>query len=84
MRQCPTLTGDDRPLIAHSIQPSACQDRQRQFYHKCHRCIYRGQSADFVLPAQVEVTPPQLNGQAKVPAPAPVDPVDPVASTVKS
>lgn len=50
MRQCPTLSGDDRPLIAHSIPSGLCTDRQREFYHKCHRCVFRGKAADFRLP----------------------------------
>ena len=51
MRQCPTLSGDDRPLIAHSIGGDVCMDRQRGFYHKCHRCVFRGQAMDFTLPS---------------------------------
>ena len=51
MRQCPTLSGDDRPLIAHSIGGDVCMDRQRGFYHKCHRCVFRGQAIDFTLPS---------------------------------
>jgi hypothetical protein len=47
MRQCPTLEGDDRPLIAHMIGSQLCFSRQRTNYHKCHRCVYRGKPADF-------------------------------------
>ena len=50
MRQCPTLSGDQRPLITHSIESCLCMQRQREFYHKCHRCVFRGKAADFVLP----------------------------------
>lgn len=25
-------------------------ERQRGFYHKCHRCVFRGKAADFRLP----------------------------------
>lgn len=49
MRHCPTLANDDRPLIAQSIQTDLCMSRQRGFYHKCHRCVYRGKSADFTI-----------------------------------
>ena len=49
MRHCPTLASDDRPLIAQSIQTHLCLSRQRGFYHKCHRCVYRGESADFTI-----------------------------------
>ena len=48
MRQCPTPEGDGRPLIAHVIEPCSCLARQRELYHKCHRCIYRGKSAEWV------------------------------------
>ncbi|MCB9870238.1 MAG: hypothetical protein H6836_01305 [Planctomycetes bacterium] len=47
MRQCPTLTGDERPLIAHSIAECLCVERQREFYHKCHRCVFRGKPAGY-------------------------------------
>ena len=50
MRQCPSLCGDERPLITHSISSGLCLQRQRDFYHKCHRCEYRGKAADFVVP----------------------------------
>ena len=50
VRQCPTHTGSDRPLIAHSIAVNLCLSRQRDFYHKCHRCQYRGKPVDFVAP----------------------------------
>ena len=66
MRHCPTLPGDDRPLIAHTIASGLCMERQRDFYHKCHRCIYRGRAADYVL------EPGRENGKvAKSPARAP-------------
>ncbi len=48
VRQCPTQPGDVRPLIAHTIGVSLCLKRQREFYHKCHRCQYRGKPADYV------------------------------------
>ena len=46
-RVCPTLPGDQHALITHRIEVPLCQRRQREFYHRCHRCIYRGKSADF-------------------------------------
>ena len=51
MRQCPTLRGDERPLITHSIASCLCMERQRDFYHKCHRCEFGGKAADFTLPS---------------------------------
>ena len=48
MRQCPTIEGDFRPLIVQSIDACQCFARQRDFYHKCHRCVFRGKSAEFV------------------------------------
>ena len=50
VRQCPTHRGDARPLIAHHVGVNLCLSRQRDFYHKCHRCVYRGKSATYVLP----------------------------------
>ena len=61
MRHCPTLASDIRPLIAQSIQSDLCMARQRGFYHKCHRCVYSGEAADFAVKA------PHLNGVVEVP-----------------
>jgi hypothetical protein len=55
MRQCPTLSGDSRSLITHRIGVGTCARRQREFYHKCHRCQYRGQPADFVADERIEL-----------------------------
>ncbi len=53
-RSCPTLAASERALITHSIAVPLCQSRQREFYHKCHRCVFRGQPADYVFePAEV-------------------------------
>ena len=60
MRHCPTLDGENRPLIAHTIGAGLCLSRQRGFYHKCHRCLYRGKPADFSLETEI----PRLNGAA--------------------
>jgi hypothetical protein len=49
MRQCPTPEGAYHPLIAHRITSALCLARQRDFYHKCHRCRYRGQPAGLSL-----------------------------------
>lgn len=49
MRQCPTPEGEYHPLIAHRITSALCLARQRDFYHKCHRCRYRGQPAGLCL-----------------------------------
>lgn len=59
MRQCPTLPGADRPLIAHTIGCGLCMARQRDFYHKCHRCVYRAQPADFVFEPEHKNGTPQ-------------------------
>ncbi|MBL8752012.1 MAG: hypothetical protein JNK15_01820 [Planctomycetes bacterium] len=45
MRLCPSVEGSASPLITHRIGVDVCMARQRTFFHKCHRCIYRGQSA---------------------------------------
>jgi hypothetical protein len=34
-------------LITHRIGADVCLARQRTFFHKCHRCIYRGQAANW-------------------------------------
>ncbi len=34
-------------MITHRIGSDVCMARQRTFFHKCHRCIYRGQAADW-------------------------------------
>lgn len=47
MRLCPTVDGTHSPLITHQIGVDVCQTRQHAFYHKCHRCIYRGQAANW-------------------------------------
>lgn len=43
MRQCPSVEGTASPLITHRIGAEVCLARQQTFFHKCHRCIYRGQ-----------------------------------------
>ena len=75
MRQCPTLEGDDRPLIAHTIGPGLCLSRQRTYYHKCHRCIYRGKPSNYVLDAILPPSQPSTNGAHVEPkdSPARVD-----------
>lgn len=45
MRLCPSVEGSPTPLITHRIGADVCMARQRTFFHKCHRCIYRGKSA---------------------------------------
>jgi hypothetical protein len=37
-------------LITHRIGADVCLARQRTFFHKCHRCVYRGQPADWQPP----------------------------------
>ena len=61
MRQCPTPEGGpgSRPLIAHQISACVCVERQQEHYHKCHRCVFRGQPAEFGLP---ETSRAQRNG----------------------
>jgi hypothetical protein len=47
MRLCPSVEGSASPLITHRIGVEVCMARQRTFFHKCHRCIYRGQPANW-------------------------------------
>ena len=51
-RQCPSTNGAHPPLITHNIGAQACLTRQRELYHKCYRCVYRGHSASFVIEAR--------------------------------
>lgn len=46
MRTCPSVEGSV-PLITHQIGVDVCMSRQRTFFHKCHRCVYRGQAANW-------------------------------------
>lgn len=54
MRQCPSVEGTAPPLITHRIGTDVCLARQQTFFHKCHRCIYRGQPMDWE-PAEAHV-----------------------------
>lgn len=47
MRLCPSVEGSASPLITHRISTDVCTARQGAFFHKCHRCIYRGQPASW-------------------------------------
>lgn len=53
MRLCPSVEGSASPLITHRIGSDVCMARQRTFFHKCHRCIYRGQAADWKPPEEL-------------------------------
>lgn len=44
-RLCPSVEGSASPLITHRIGVDVCLARQRTFFHKCHRCVYRGKAA---------------------------------------
>jgi hypothetical protein len=50
MRSCPSVEGSAPPLITHRIGVDVCLARQRTFFHKCHRCIYRDQPAGWEPP----------------------------------
>ena len=56
-RLCPTRSNGAHTLIAHWITPDTCLARQRQGYHKCFACAYRGLAAGAVLPAARATTP---------------------------
>jgi hypothetical protein len=55
MRLCPSVEGSASPLITHRIGVEVCFARQRTFFHKCHRCIYRGQAATWE-PAEAQLS----------------------------
>ncbi len=71
MRQCPTPEGGpgSRPLIAHQISACVCVERQQEYYHKCHRCVYRGTPTDWVFEAQPSQR--SLNGTNREGRPVP-------------
>lgn len=50
-RLCPTRPDGAHSLIAQSITPAVCLQRQRSHYHKCFACQYQGLSAEVILPA---------------------------------
>lgn len=73
MRDCPTPGGSaPSPLITHRIGGEVCLLRQRTFFHKCHRCIYRGHAADWepeaapVTPIDVRVDEEQVVAAVKI------------------
>ena len=49
MRLCPSVEGSGSPLITHRIGVDVCLARQDSNYHKCHRCVYRGQAATWEM-----------------------------------
>ena len=68
MRSCPSVEGSAPPLITHRIGVDVCFARQRTFFHKCHRCIYRGQAANW----EPEVAPMPMLDTAAVEKPTKV------------
>lgn len=48
LRGCPSVPGDKRPLIVHSIDTGICSKRQQNGFHRCHRCLYRGKPLDWI------------------------------------
>ena len=85
MRLCPTVDGSASPLITHRIGTEVCLARQSTFFHKCHRCQYRGKAADWEpepVPT-VEITlAPLANGVPHAPAEAATLAEAPVAAAV--
>lgn len=39
-RHCPTRPDGTEVLIAHSIDPATCEERQGRHYHKCFSCVH--------------------------------------------
>lgn len=75
-RLCPTRLGGEHSLIAQSILPSTCLERQRANYHKCFSCEYRGLAAEVILthpprpPSEAELPEEPKKAPAKKPAKA--------------
>ena len=63
-RSCPSPIGAERPLITHRIGSELCLQRQRENYHKCYRCIFKGQPASFDPESGNKA---KLNGAVKKP-----------------
>ena len=40
MHLCPTRSNDEPVLIAHMITLATCQQRQREYFHKCPTCVH--------------------------------------------
>lgn len=40
LRNCPTRIDGADALFAHKVTQGACQDRQRNRYHKCYTCAF--------------------------------------------
>ncbi|MEM7203812.1 MAG: hypothetical protein AAF628_26350 [Planctomycetota bacterium] len=55
-RQCPQPRNALQPLIVHRIPVERCLSRQREHYHKCHRCEYSGKPASFRLQTNLEAS----------------------------
>ncbi len=60
-RQCPSPLGFAGRLIVQMIEPATCLQRQRDFYHKCHRCLFRGKAADYALTSEEMRLQKELN-----------------------
>ena len=72
MRLCPTIEGVSSPLITHRIGVGVCMARQGDQFHKCHKCVFRGKTADWqpeeLAEIVVELTPavaPAKSGRAR-------------------
>lgn len=58
LRTCPTRIDGASVLFAHKVTSSACQQRQREGYHKCFTCAYnRAYVAEHGPPAAVAAVP---------------------------
>lgn len=41
--RCPTVAGNEQPLLRQTIPLDACDGRQHEGYHKCAQCVHRVQ-----------------------------------------
>lgn len=64
-RLCPTRPDGVHALIAQSIAPATCLERQRRLYHKCYACRYQG------LSAEAQLAPEVVAAARAVPVPVP-------------
>ncbi len=64
-RQCPTRASGSLPLIAHWITAATCSERQREHYHKCYTCAFRGVGAGAAKVRPLAPLPPPLAKSAE-------------------
>lgn len=70
LRQCPSRADFVEGLIAQTILPAMCQERQRRHYHKCWTCAHRNGATQVPIPVPAPVLelPPAARAGARAAA----------------